>query len=186
MKGENIICVHEVKANKASASYGILFIALALIGLFLVGYPFYSNADMTKINPSVVLGVFIAPAGFIGFLRSNYRSAFYFDVKNGRFKNVDGYGFMKWGKWKSIGEIEYVSVFRQPYYVTDVDNDKNMSIAFDVNLWDEKDRCVTLTSYDDKASSFNFAKRLATQLNIKMLDSTVPNDSVWVELEIKD
>jgi hypothetical protein len=175
--------ISEVKANKTSVPYGILFLILAIVGIFLVGYPIYTGEGYGKVNYMMIAGILAAPFGFIGFLRSCYTSKFDFDIEGGRYRHVDGYGPFKSGQWRSIGKIEYVSVFRQFYADQEWENEKDISIAYTVNLWHSENRNVTLTTYTDKLSAFKFAERLAIQLNIGLLDSTEPNDYKWVELE---
>jgi hypothetical protein len=179
----SIIQVNEVKANNASASYAILFLFLTILGVFMVAYPIYTGEGYGKINYMMIAGVILSSSGLVRVLRYLYASRFYFDLEKGRYKHADGIAPFVSGKWQNIGKIEYVSFFRQLYADQEAyDEEKNISIAYDVNLWYGDDRYITLTSYNSKLPAFKFARRLATQLNIRMLDSTEPNDYKWVEL----
>ncbi|PZR23830.1 MAG: hypothetical protein DI539_02325 [Flavobacterium psychrophilum] len=183
MKTTNIICVHEVKANKASTAYAILFLFLTLLGIFMVAYPIYTGEGYGKVNYMMITGVVFSSIGLVSGLPYLYASRFYFDLEKGRYKHAEVFGPFVSGDWKNITGIEYVSVFGQFYTdQEDYDEEKNRRFVYDINLWYDGDRYITLTTYYSKLPAFNFAKRLATQLNIKMLDSTVPNNSVWVEL----
>jgi len=178
----NIICVNEVKANQTSVSYGVLFLVISIIGVFLVFYPIYNGTATSDINYFMIAGALITPTFLFGGLRYFYTSTFYFDPEGKRYKHVDGYGPFKSGKWANIENIEYVTVFRQFYADQEWENEKDISIAYDVNLWYGENRCITLTSYNDSESAFKFARRLAVQLQINLLNATVPNDYQWVEI----
>jgi len=177
----DIICVNEIRANRNSVPYGILFLSIAAAGLYFVVRPIYQGTVSSDPDYLMIAGAFMVPMGFMGGMRYFYTSRFYFDRTNFRYKHVDGYGPFKSGTWKSIGTIEYVSVFRQFYADQEWENEKDISIAYDVNLWYNENRCITLTSYNDSESAFKFARRLAIQLQINLLDATVPNDYQWVE-----
>jgi len=179
----NIICVNEVKANQTSVSYGVLFLVISIIGVFLVFYPIYNGTATSDINYFMIAGALITPTFLFGGLRYFYTSTFYFDPEGKRYKHVDGYGPFKSGKWSGIENIKYVTVFRQFYADQEWENEKDISIAYDVNLWYNENNYVTMTSYTDKISALKFARRLAKGLNIGLLDSTEPNDYKWVKLQ---
>ena len=183
MKPKKVICIKDVRTHKGSRPYAILFLFLTILGVFMVAYPIYTGEGYGKINYMMIAGVVLSSIGLVSGLPYLYTSRFCFDLEKDRYKHVDGFGPFVSGNWKNITGIEYVSVYADQ---DDYDEEKDTSISYDINLWYDEDRYVVLTSYTSKLPAFNFAKRLATQLNIKMLDSTVPNDSVWVELEAKD
>lgn len=95
------------------------------------------------------------------------------DLELSRFKPTIEVGFIKIGKWKTINNYEYVSVFHQPlgdgFYI------------FEVNLWYDKNKHFELYRKNDFEEAMSIGYDLSEELNIDLLDATIPNDFKWID-----
>ncbi|GGI56485.1 hypothetical protein [Winogradskyella haliclonae] len=99
----------------------------------------------------------------------------YVDIENSRFRPTFEVLFMKFGKWKTINNYEYISVFRQPL--------KNGDYIFDVNLWFDRNKHIKLYDEHNYVDAFKVGFLLSEELEIDILDSTTPNNYKWVDKE---
>lgn len=107
-----------------------------------------------------------------------------FDFNRQRWKKQFTVGPIKFGIWKSLSMITYMSVFKQLEVSYDEFGKKTGEYySYNVNLWFSGNKHVTVYSHSVKSASFNFAERTAIQLKVDLLDATVPNNFKWVELE---
>jgi len=95
-------------------------------------------------------------------------------------KRTDEIWFFRIGRWKRIKDIEYVSVFRQLYSAGE-DKEETFHL-YDVNLWYTNNKHTIITQYNEREAAYEVALRIATGLDVDMLDATVPNDFKWVEI----
>jgi hypothetical protein len=102
-----------------------------------------------------------------------YKKQIQIDIKNSRFKPAIAIGPIKIGRWQTIKNYKYISVFLQPL----VDG----STTFEVNLWYDHNKHFELYFIDDYTEAFLIGYDLSEQLNIDLLDATVPNDFKWVD-----
>lgn len=101
------------------------------------------------------------------------RKRIYIDIKKSRFKPTVEVGSIKVGKWKTIINYEYVSVFLQPQ--------GGGSYIYEVNLWYDKNKHFKLYEEYDYKEAFIMSYELSEELNIDLLDATVPNDFKWID-----
>jgi len=101
------------------------------------------------------------------------RKRIYIDIKKSRFKPTIEVGFIKIGKWKTIINYEYVSVFHQPL--------SDGGSVFEVNLWYDKNKHFNLYEQYDYKEAFLMGYDLSEELDIDLLDATVPNDFKWID-----
>lgn len=107
-----------------------------------------------------------------------------FDFKRQRWKKQFTVGPLKFGFWKPLPLINYISVFEQLENSYDeYGRGGEKYYSYNVNLWYAGNKHITVYSHSVKSASFNFAERIAIQLKVDLLDATVPNDFKWVELE---
>lgn len=106
----------------------------------------------------------------------------YFDLTNMEYKNENVVGPVKTGKWVTLPEIEYISVFRSK----DGDDDGMTDTSghnYEVKMWHHTSKHFTIYSSAEPEPALEMARYIATKLQVDLLDATVPNDSKWVELE---
>ncbi|MCD2258008.1 hypothetical protein [Psychroserpens luteolus] len=96
------------------------------------------------------------------------------DLKNSRFRPTVEIGNFKYGKWKTIHNYEYVSVFQQLL---------SHGSTFEVNLWYDTNKHFQLYERDSFKDALIVGYHLSEELNIDLLDATNPRDSVWVDKE---
>lgn len=101
------------------------------------------------------------------------RKKIYIDIKNSRFKPSIEVGPIKVGKWKTIINYKYVSVFHQPL--------SNGGSVFEVNLWYDKNKHFKLYEQNDYKEAFLMGYDLSEELDIDLLDATIPNDFKWID-----
>lgn len=101
------------------------------------------------------------------------KKSIYVDISNSRFRPTIGVGPLKFGRWQTIKNYQYVSVFHQPL--------KNGDYIFEVNLWYDNNKHFELYEENDYKEAFLIGYELSEQLNIDLLDATVPNDFKWVD-----
>lgn len=93
----------------------------------------------------------------------------HFDFEKKLFKKEYAIGIFKYGKWKPLPQLDYVSLFAI-----------NQG-TFQVNLWNNKNKHWELYEEYDYKDAFKIAFELSELLNINLLDATVPNDYKWID-----
>jgi len=93
-----------------------------------------------------------------------------FDLQNKQFKVIYNVGFVKWGKWKNLKTIDYISVFQKK------------EGQFQINLWYNTNKRIFISSSNTYDTALEIGKKLAIKLNIDLLDASDPHNSEWVEL----
>lgn len=93
----------------------------------------------------------------------------YFDFEKKLFKREKTIGIFKYGKWKPLPELDYVSLFAVN------------ANTFEVNLWYKKNRHWDLYEKYNIEDAFTIAFELSEALNIDLLDATVPGDFKWID-----
>ncbi|MCK0131858.1 hypothetical protein MWU59_10115 [Flavobacteriaceae bacterium F08102] len=99
------------------------------------------------------------------------RKKTFLDLKNNRYKVEFSIGWIKRGEWKDLPVLDYVSVF------------SNEPEHFDVNLWYDYNKHITMFVLTDKNHAFDIACRIALEQNIRLLDATVRHKKHYVNLE---
>lgn len=99
----------------------------------------------------------------------------YIDIEKSRFKKTLEVGPVKFGKWQTIKNYKYVSVFHKPL--------TNGSYTFVVNLWYDKNKHFELYSKDSFSGAIQMGYDLSEHLNIDLLDATIPKDFKWIDKE---
>ena len=174
MKNSNII-VSERNRPFWQIVIASLFFAFAFV---LLGFSLY-NADWKDGSLKDLrhnLKSVICLVGFgIGF---SFQKSVYIDIDKSKFRSTFEIGPIKLGQWKTINNYEYVSVFNQPQ----VDGNN----VFEVNLWYDKNKHWELYEKYDFEEAFLIGYKISEQLNIDLLDATIPNDYKWVDkVELK-
>lgn len=122
---------------------------------------FYAHFDYLQI---VFVLMFIA-------IYFSYTINCHFDFENELFKREFTIGIFKYGKWKPLPKLDYVSLFATDQSV------------FQVNLWNNKNKHWDLYEEFNYKDAFSIAFELSELLNISLLDATVPGDFRWIDKE---
>ncbi len=101
------------------------------------------------------------------------RKRIHIDISKSRFRPTIEIGPLKIGKWQTIKNYQYVSVFHQPLV--------NGAYIFEVNLWYDNNKHFELYAKDNYNEAFLIGYDLSEELNIDLLDATVPNDFKWID-----
>ncbi|MDG5490489.1 hypothetical protein [Psychroserpens sp. SPM9] len=143
-------------------------ISLALLAIFIM--QFYSDNHLIKKLASQAFYFFyLTPIG----ISLCAQKKIYVDLKNTRFKSSYEIGPLKFGKWVTIKNYEYVSVFFELL--------SNGTPKFKVNLWCDNNRHFNLYNRDNYLDAFTVGYYLSEELSIDLLDATVPNDYKWID-----
>lgn len=102
-----------------------------------------------------------------------YQKSVYIDTKKSKFRQTFEIGPIKLGEWKTITNLEYISLFHEPL----TDGNK----IYEINLWYEKNKHWELYEEYDYSEAFKIGFKLSEQLNIDFLDATVPNNYKWID-----
>ena len=102
----------------------------------------------------------------------SFQKSIYINLKELQFRSTFGIGPIKLGKWKTVPNPQYVSIFKQPL----VDGNH----IFEVNLWYQKNKHWELYEKHDYVEAYKIGFELSEELNIDLLDSTEANNYRWV------
>lgn len=143
--------------------FGFSFALLALIMLVTTGSLF------TLILLAIGLG-----------LNSSERADLNLTDKTIRnFKTLFG---IKFGKWESMPNFEYVSVFKtkenQTIRVVSAETTQTSDVIL-VNLFYERNKHITLFKTDNKNEAFKVAKHINEAIDIPVLDAT-EKEKIWL------
>lgn len=151
-----------------------LHYTVIVILLFFFFAKFEITTDTKKLRGSLSLlelALFLLPSA----LAFSVVSSSLFDLNNKQYKVAYGVGPISWGKWRTLPEIEYVSVFRQPK--------KDGSFIFETNLWYADNRHFNVYQNDDKEKVMLMGKSVAKLLKVNLWDATVPQKGHWIKSE---
>jgi len=181
VKEKQIIIFQGAKANWQLVMAAILFtISFFLIASFFVKieilyleYLYYAHW-----MPKLFLLSFILPLA----INNSSNTLYSFDLNNMLYKKQFSVGPVRFGKWKKLQSIEYISIYRQSL--------KNGSeYAYDINLWLKGKVHVTIARYSELffEEAFKMGYQTAETLKVSYLDSTADysRDWDWIELDKK-
>ncbi len=99
----------------------------------------------------------------------------YIDLKNNRFKPSFEVGPIKLGKWATIDNPEYISVFGRLK--------QDGSLVYEVNLWYDTNKHFELFERNSIKDAYNMGYDISEELKIDLLDATISNDYKWIDKE---
>ena len=144
-------------------------IALYFIVLLFVNKPIaFSNIYVRSFVDSFEFIIFLISAALPLSLTRNH----YFDFDNKKYKLEYTIGYLKYGKWSLLPELEYVSVFQKEEGV------------FEVNLWYVKNNHFNIYSYFDYNDAIKMGFIIANKLEIDLLDASSHHDFKWIDKEV--
>lgn len=97
------------------------------------------------------------------------------DLLNLKIRPTVEIGPVKLGKWQTLKNLEYVSIF--PRLKSDG------SEAFEVNLWYERNKHLELYERDSFEEAYRIAFKTSDYLKIDLLDSTEAHNAKWVDMK---
>jgi len=171
MKESNIIVSETKRPFWQLPIAALIFTAVIYILAKDLYYFRWTNDYLRYFVHGMYAYVFLIAAG-IGFCS---QKRIHVDLENSRFRPTLEVGPIKIGKWKTIKNYEYVSVFHQPLV--------NGNYIFEVNLWYDSNKHFELYSEDSFKSALEVGYNLSEELNIDLLDATIPNDFKWIDKE---
>ena len=141
--------------------------------MFFFGYdPFPEKNSVTKGDyGSLYLALLCFTQGFI----FSVVKSILFDMGKLKYKEQYQIGPIKFGVWKELPKIEYVSVFRQ------LKADGN--IIYEVNLWYDRNKHFNIYENTDQLPAFAMGEEVAKTLKVGLLDATIPNNNKWAALD---
>lgn len=102
----------------------------------------------------------------------------YFDPVHRRYKKQSSLGPFNLGRWHTMPEIEYVSIFKQ--------NLANGGEIFNVNIWYAVNKHIVVYDNVELQPAFELARYLAIKLRVDFLDASDPHDKKWLEITETD
>ena len=155
----------------AALLYTVTFVLLLL---FFTNFQFTLDTKMLKGSFGLLeISIFT----FFNALAFSVVRDFVFDIENRRFKILYCVGPIELGSWRKLPEIEYVSVFKQLL--------ADGNYVYETNLWYQGNRHMEIYENLDKAMAFEMGREIAKILNVSLLDATVPNNYVWVDVDFQ-
>ena len=167
---DNSIIITETKRPIWQIIISALLYTLALFLMYLSIINKQNNLEYVKhiSNNSYLIVILISTAVGLSSIRK-----IYVDIKNSRFRPTFEVLFLKFGKWKTIDNYEYVSIFHQLL--------KNGDYIYEVNLWYDTNKHFRLYKKNDYKEAFIIGYELSEELDVSLLDATVPNDYKWID-----
>ncbi|TRW22855.1 hypothetical protein FMM05_16510 [Flavobacterium zepuense] len=146
----------------------VIFIGLMIYGVYELPGRQGFKAFVSCFNCAVFMLVFG--------LRFSVVTSICFDMATRRYKKEYRVGRVKFGRWKQLPEIEYVSVFKQAIVLPGEDN----AHMYTVNVWYGHNQHFTIYTKADGKPAYDMALFIATRLKVDMLDATDPQNKIWI------
>ncbi|WP_339707436.1 hypothetical protein [uncultured Kriegella sp.] len=147
-------------------------ISVVFTGMFFFGYEIFPSEGVSPKWDFGVIWLAIA-CTTQGVLFSSVKRVF-FDLDTKRYKVQYSVGPIHVGRWTSLPNVEYVSVFQQAK--------KDGNYIFETNLWYQKNKHFNVYESIDPEPAFAMGKLVALKLNLDLLDATQPKNYVWVKV----
>ncbi|MEX0275368.1 MAG: hypothetical protein AB3N16_13415 [Flavobacteriaceae bacterium] len=98
----------------------------------------------------------------------------HFDLTHKKLKKEYSLGPIKWGVWRSLPKIEYISIFKQLK--------KNGKYVYEVNFWHGGNKHFNVYESLDKRACLEMGKIMAQRLHLDILDATEANNYKWLDV----
>lgn len=111
-----------------------------------------------------------------------YADGIEIDLKLKKYRNIISFFGLHFGKWKTLPNIEYVSVFKTSETTTIRAISAEANVKNDiikVNLFHNTNQKIEAYNTQNVDDAFKKAKQIATILNIDILDAT-ERESKWL------
>ena len=159
-------------SHKVEPIFPFQFVVLGYVGILAGVYLLY------VLN---IWGLLLLQASlFVSFSHAGIQ----LDFTKNSFKKYLGLIFFKFGKWKPLPEIQYVTVFVdrsvQEMHVASVSGTQTLN-DLKINLVIEKNTNISIGKFKNKTEAMKAGHLLAINLNTKLLDYTMAKPE-WVSL----
>ncbi|RDK88779.1 hypothetical protein [Marinirhabdus gelatinilytica] len=141
-------------------------LALVALYLFITGIDVERKTLKLPIR-TIEIPIILFSCG-IGFSTVN---DYLFDLENNQFKIIHNIGPIKWGRWKLLSSLDYISVYQKRKGV------------FLINLWYNTNKHINLSGSTEYNKAMEVGGQLAAKLDIDLLDASDPHNTKWVEVE---
>jgi hypothetical protein len=139
--------------------------------IFLIFYIFYL-LFMTGADPKGIKAVTgliqMSIYAFMTGLSFSVVKTIYINIEKEKLKTEYSVGIFKISKYSQIPQLEYISVYRNPRDI------------IEVNLWYKGNKHYNVFNFDDLETAHNFGLAFSNKLNIDLLDATQKGNSKWV------
>ena len=144
-----------------------LFFTASIISLYFFFLLFYRSGFDTSEGMEWIIQLSMT-CGVLAVGLSRVKD-YLFDFKNGQYKMVNRIGPLRFGRWKILKSVDYISVFQKHGW------------EYHVNVWYNINRHFNLSKQEDQEVAMDIAKKVAVQFGIDILDATDPFDKKWIE-----
>ncbi|WP_432412004.1 hypothetical protein [Rasiella sp. SM2506] len=146
----------------AGACFTLSFVILYMVFLEIE----LLNQRLRSIVNSIELLVMLMATG----VRFSMVNDYLFDLENNQFRIIHNIGPIKWGKWRQLAQLDYISVYQK------------IEGQFQINLWYNTNKRINISGSNDFANALAIGEKLAKKLEIDLLDASDPHNSKWVEM----
>ncbi|MFC7356391.1 hypothetical protein ACFQO1_01720 [Jejudonia soesokkakensis] len=139
-------------------------LSIVIAYLMFVGVNFHDIWISLPIETIGILTILIS----IG-IKFSIINDYVFDLQNNQFKIIYNIGPIKWGSWKNLDTLDYISVFqkRESFYL--------------INLWYNSNKHIVISGCGNYKDALVIGKKIATKLEIDLLDASDPYDKKWID-----
>lgn len=141
---------------------------ICLVFFFVTGWEFTTETKAIKRNFHLLQAIILLLPSALAF---SMVKDLLFDLENKKYKIQHRVGPLKFGTWKKLPKIEYVSVFRQPK--------QDGEFVFEANLWYSKNKHFNVYESDTRPPAWEMGHYIAKALKVKLLDATDPHNFTW-------
>lgn len=165
---------HIIISERNRPFFNLILAALCFTGVVAILYCFLFTALFKNTSFNVLKAVLIVCGFLIAIgIKLCVQKRVVIDLLNSRFKPITEIGPIKTGRWNIIKNYEYVSVFCPPMQEGD--------LIFEVNLWYDTNKHFQLYKKDNYKDAFIMAFDISEELNISLLDATIPHEQKWID-----
>ena len=145
---------------------GILTFMVYLMIIYSLNNSFsFSEKYFMGLIKSLELHIYLLGFAIYLSLTQNYL----FDFSKKKFKKEISFLFLRFGRWKKLPELEYVSVFL------------NANKEIEVNFWYFKNIHFKIAVYYDYNDAIEAGFKIAYKMEIDLLDATKRGKSKWID-----
>jgi hypothetical protein len=150
-------------------------VPLIIIGYFLAGFAILGFPE------SVILSSLLAVASALVLL---YHTGIEIDFNNKRYRVFTTLRFFKFGRWMTIPELKYVSVFRVNFLSTNTSRaGRTLTLkneVLQVNIITKSKMRILLFETLNASKAFELAKEVAAAMSLKIWDASERGGGNWL------